>query len=117
MVGCLLSRLVVKQTLMPLTTEELIKTIESNQSTIMFQYRGDINEDILRKSTGQLARFEQAFDKYPPVYWDAYDNMDLYELLTKQKITYITDESYATTLVKQIAAPKCTNIRGEFQKF
>ncbi len=88
--------------------EELIKTIESNQSTIMFQYRGDITEDILHNTSGQQARFRPALNKYPPVYLDEYD-MNLYELLTKQKITYITDESYATTLGKKIAAPKCTN--------
>src|ERR1700679_347232 len=95
---------------MPLTTEELIKTIESNQSTIMFRYRQHINEDIIRKSTGQLARFGQALDKYPPVYLDAYVNMDLYELLTKHQIAFITEEGYATELVKKIEAPKCTNL-------
>ena len=41
---------------MPLTMEELIKTIETNQSTVMFRNRGHINEDAIRHSTGQLAR-------------------------------------------------------------
>ena len=104
------SRLVVKQTLMPLTTEELIKTIESNQSTVMFRNRGHIFVNMIRNSTGQLARFGRAFDKYPPVYLDAYVNMDMYELLTKHQITYITDERRATELVKKIEAPKCTNL-------
>jgi hypothetical protein len=54
----------VKQTLMPLSTERLIKTIESNQSTTMFYNRGDIRENSIR----QLARLGQALDKYPPVY-------------------------------------------------
>ena len=82
----------MKQTLMPLTTEELIKSIESNQSTIMFTSRGHINEDIIRNSTGQLARFGRALDKYPPVYYDQYGKMDMSELLTKHKITYFTDD-------------------------
>ncbi len=90
---------------MPLTTEEIIKTIESNTTTIMFQNRKDVYEDMIR----QLARFRRAFNKYPPVYMDEYD-MDLYELLTKHQITFITDESSATKLVKEITASKCTNI-------
>ena len=102
----------MKQTLMPLTTEELIKTIESNQSTVMFWYRGDVNEDVLRNSSGQLARFGQALEKYPPVYWEEWnmDDKDLHEELTKHQITYITDERGATTLVKKIDPPKCTEI-------
>ena len=99
---------------MPLTTEELIKTIESNQSTIMFEFQGHISEGIIRNSTGQLARFRQAFDKYPPVYWNkygmAYDKRNLYELLTKHRIVFIAESMYATEIVKEIAAPKCTNI-------
>ena len=98
----------MKQTLMPLTTEELIKTIESNQSTIMFYSRGASAENIIPKSTGQLARFGQALDKYPPVYWDTYEYMDLHELLTKHPITYITFEMDATEFMKTIKAPKCT---------
>ena len=90
--------------------EELIKTIESNQSTIMFSNRGAVTEDMIRNSTGQLARFGQALDKYPPVYMNEYDNMDLYELLTKHQITYITGEVYATTLLKEIEGPKCTDL-------
>ncbi len=100
----------MKQTLMPLTTEELIKTVESNQSTIMFDSRGHDTEDMMRNSTGRLARFEQAFQKYPPVYWDGYGRMDLYTLLTKHQITFIIDESYAAVLVKKIESPKCKNI-------
>jgi hypothetical protein len=53
---------------MPLSTEQLIQTIENNQSTIMFQARGVIAETILRNSNDQLARFGRALDKYPPVY-------------------------------------------------
>jgi hypothetical protein len=100
----------VKQALMPLTTEELIKTIESNQSTVMFKYRRDFNQDIIRHSTGQLTRFGQALDKYPPAYWDESGYMDMYELLTKHEITFIADESYATALVKKIEASKCTHL-------
>ncbi len=75
----------------------------------MFGYRGDIYEDIIRNSTGQLARFGQALDKYPPVYKDKY-NMDLYELLTTHQITFITDETYATELAATITPPKCTDL-------
>jgi hypothetical protein len=96
----------VKQTLMPLSTEELIKTIESNQSTTMFRSREHLTEDIIR----QLARFEQALDKYPPVYSSEYNHTDMYELLTKHKITFITGETSATVLVKKIEAPKCTEL-------
>ncbi len=74
---------------MPLTTEEIIKTIESNQSAIMFQNRGHINEDIIRNSTGQLARFGPALDKYPPVYRNEYGYTDVYKLLTKHQIIFI----------------------------
>jgi hypothetical protein len=95
---------------MPLTTEELIKTIESNQSAVMFHYGGDVNEDIVRNSSGNLARFRQAFNKYPPVYWDKYEYMDLYDLLTKNKITFIVDEVTATMLVKKIEVSKCTHL-------
>jgi hypothetical protein len=100
----------VKQTLMPLTAEELIKTIESNQLTVMFGYRGDTDEDMIRNSTGQLARFGQTLDKYPPEYWDEWGKMDVYELLTKHKITFILDEFDATALVKKIKPPKCTDL-------
>ncbi len=95
---------------MPLTTEGLIKTIENNQSTSMFYSRGDITEDIIHNRTGQLARFGKALSKYPPVYWDKYD-VDLYELLTKHQITFVTtDKGYATKFVKTIEAPKCTDL-------
>jgi hypothetical protein len=90
----------VKQKLMPLTTEEIIKTIESNQSTIMFGNRGSFSENIIRSSTGQLARFRQALIKYPPVYWNEYDYMNIYELLTKHQITFIAEEKYATATIK-----------------
>jgi hypothetical protein len=59
--------LVVKQTQMPLSTEELLKTIESNKSTVMFDYRGHPAEQILRNSTGEQARFKVALEKYAPV--------------------------------------------------
>ena len=38
------------------------------------------------------------------------DDKDLHEELTKHQITYITDERGATTLVKKIDPPKCTEI-------
>ncbi len=65
---CLLSRLVVKHSIMPLTTEQLLKTIENKQSTAMFSARGSIGEEIFRNSSGQLGRFTKALDKYSPVY-------------------------------------------------
>jgi hypothetical protein len=95
---------------MPLTTEELIKTVESHQSTIMFDFQGDIRANIIRNTTGQLARFGQALNKFPLVYWDEYRNMDLYELLTKRHITYVTEERNAKLFVKTIESPKCTDL-------
>ena len=85
---------------MPLTTEELINTIEGHQSTIMFWNRGVVHEDMIRNSTGQLARIGRALDKYPPVYQNDYD-MDLYELLTKRQITFIIGKRIATLHVKK----------------
>ncbi len=82
-------------------TKVIRETIESKKSTIMFYSRGDDDENIIRNSTGQLARFGQALNKYPPVYMGEYD-MDLYELLTKQQKTLITNEEYAAELVKTI---------------
>ncbi len=65
------SRLVVKQTIMPLSIETLLEGVENNQTTIMFNYRGQFTEKILRNSTdGDLYRFEQAMEKYPPIYKD-----------------------------------------------
>jgi hypothetical protein len=90
----------VKQTLMPLKTEEFIQTIESNQSTMMFLIRGHISENMIRNSTGRLARFGRALNEYPPVYWDEY-RMDLYELLTEHQVTYFTYKTDAITLVKK----------------
>ena len=96
---------------MPLTTEGLINTIESNQSLIMFWWRGDINENIIRNSTGQLARLGRALNKYPPVYWyDDYERMDLHKLLTKQQITFITSYDYALTNAKKMKPPKCRDL-------
>jgi hypothetical protein len=45
-----------------------MKTIENNQSTIVFRYRGDIIEEMLRNSSGKLDRFAKAMRKYPPIY-------------------------------------------------
>ncbi len=58
----------VKQTLMPPLTEELISTIENNQSTVLFWDREDIARQILRNSSGQPERIEKALAKYPPIY-------------------------------------------------
>jgi hypothetical protein len=67
----LLSMLVVKQTLVPLSTEEIIQLVEHNQSTLMFAHQSDSSEKIFRSnSSGKLARFGKAMDKYPPVYKD-----------------------------------------------
>jgi hypothetical protein len=76
----------------------------------MFYDRGNMAENIIRNSADQLARIGQGFDKYPPVYWDKYGYMELYDLLTKHQITFITNENYATSLVKQIEPPKCTEL-------
>jgi hypothetical protein len=58
----------VKQTLMPLSGEQLIRTIENNQTTLMFYGRGILVEAMFRNSTGELERFGRALDKYPPLY-------------------------------------------------
>jgi hypothetical protein len=64
-----LSRMIVKPTLMPLSTEELLEAIENNQTTVMFEYAGHTNEKILRHSpAGPLDRFANAMHKYPPIY-------------------------------------------------
>jgi hypothetical protein len=92
----------VKQKLMPLTTEEIIKTIESSQSTIMFGNRGSSSENLIRSSTGHLGRLRQALEKYPPVYWEDYEYMDMHELLTEREITFIAEDKYATAVAKRI---------------
>lgn len=47
----------------------LLEQIESNQSTVMFRYRGDTIEKILRnRSGGELDRFGLALEKYTPIY-------------------------------------------------
>ena len=71
---CLLCRLVVKQTVMPLSMETLLKALESNQLTIMFSSRGDLPEYALRNTNGELARFGKAMDKHPPMYGSDYPN-------------------------------------------
>lgn len=59
----------MKQSLMPLSTEELLKTFENNQLTIMFTYRGHINEKILRSGSGaEVKHIEKALEKYSPIY-------------------------------------------------
>ncbi len=74
MARCFLSRLVVKPSLMPLSIEELFQLIESNQSTIMFIYRDDYADKILR--SGKLDRFKKAIEKYAPFYANDF-NSDL----------------------------------------
>jgi hypothetical protein len=61
-------RLVVKSTVIPLSTEQLIQTFENNQSTIMFMYQGHNAEKILRNGSGTIERFRQTLEKHPPVY-------------------------------------------------
>jgi hypothetical protein len=62
--GCFSSMLVVKQSIVPPSTEDLIRTVENNQTTIMFFDRGDIAEKILRStSIGH-----RLLEKYPPIY-------------------------------------------------
>jgi hypothetical protein len=53
---------------MPLSTEELIQAIESNQLTIMFLLRDHINEQILHNSGNEQDRFGKALEKFPPNY-------------------------------------------------
>jgi hypothetical protein len=63
--------MVVKQSTMPLSTEELIETLKNNPSTILFPNRDYVGEKILRNSSdGQLIFFEMMINKYPPAYLD-----------------------------------------------
>ena len=63
-IRCPLSRLVVRHTLLPLTNEELLQTIENNQTALMFEYKNNLNEKILRDNNG----FATLLDKYPPIF-------------------------------------------------
>jgi hypothetical protein len=59
----------VKQSLLPLSTEELIETIEKNQTTTMFMFPGEYGEHYLRDLSGdELFRFIEAVNKYPNNY-------------------------------------------------
>jgi hypothetical protein len=49
---------------MPLTTEEILKTIENSESTFMFEFKYNYNENILRNSS----RFAKLMDRHPPIY-------------------------------------------------
>lgn len=60
---------------MPLSTDELIKVIETNQSSMMFEFQGHIVEQILRNSSGELAHFGKALLKYPPAYADNFNGL------------------------------------------
>jgi hypothetical protein len=59
--------LVIKQPQMPLSTEELLKAVESNTSAVMFEFRGHSAEQILRKNITDQPRFKLALEKYAPV--------------------------------------------------
>jgi hypothetical protein len=51
---------------MPLSTDELLKQIESNQSAIMLRYRDSNIDQILRSN--QLHHFKMTIEKYAPLY-------------------------------------------------
>ncbi len=60
--------LVVKEAIMPPSTEELIQTIVNNRTTIMFWDRGDIAVEIVRNHRGEHKPIGAAIEKYPPIY-------------------------------------------------
>jgi hypothetical protein len=72
----------VKQTVTPLSMDSLLKALDSNQSTIMFDVRGDVPESTLRNTSGVFAGFGKAMDKYPPVYWSDILNTHLWAALS-----------------------------------
>jgi hypothetical protein len=63
-----LCRMVIKPKLMSLSNEELLKTIENNQTTVMFRYKEHTIDKLIRYSNGELDRIEVAIEKYPPLY-------------------------------------------------
>jgi hypothetical protein len=62
--------LVVKQDVMPLSIDTILKHIANDQPTIMFDFRGYFTESILRNSSGKLAVFERALNKTPAIFFD-----------------------------------------------
>jgi hypothetical protein len=53
---------------MPLSTNELVQRLENNQSTLLFQYRGDTASEIVRNHDGEFKRIGNVIEKYPPIY-------------------------------------------------
>ena len=77
----------------------------------MFWYRGHLNEKIIRNSTGQLARFGQALDKYLPVYWERIRNIE--SVWTAHKTPnniYHQTKLMRHCMWRTIEAPKCTDL-------
>ncbi len=66
--------MVVKQTVMPLSISDLLRAVESNKFAMMFLYPKDMAEIILRNSSGELAPFGKAMEKYSPIYWHYFPN-------------------------------------------
>jgi hypothetical protein len=66
------STLLIKDVVPPLTFEDLIKTIENNESRVMFVNRGQLVEKMLRDDSTNL--FAKAVQKHAPIY--ATDLMD-----------------------------------------
>jgi hypothetical protein len=61
--------LVVKQSLVPLSTDQLITKIENNELTTMFVSKGHLTENLFRtKNTAGLESSRTAFEKYPTMY-------------------------------------------------
>jgi len=56
----------------PLTTEELLKRIEQNQSTLMFPLRNQPIEKLMRDS--ETNDFGRVLQKYPPIYAEDFTN-------------------------------------------
>lgn len=59
----------LKNIVLPLTSEELVKMIENNQSHIMFTSRGQLMEHLMRDDV-MLQDYNNTLHKYPPIYAD-----------------------------------------------
>ncbi len=67
------SRLVVKETVMPLSLEAVISNVENNRSRIMFWDKDSPLEKVLRDSNDELARFGPVMKINPPIYSHYYN--------------------------------------------
>lgn len=100
----LIGKLVVADTVQPLSTEDLLKSIENNQLRIMFLYQNDrIERAICNIATYDFAH---ALQKHPPIYYshaidESWYMMDVFKEVSTQSIALIVAEEFAVELLKQ----------------